>query len=138
MKSILLFLPFINLAFPHADFLILFFTEALFYCGVAIFLLLIHHLRRPLELVSSARNTNITPPLGYRVSSVAILGLSLTIPMVTMGFVWPWTGPAASATLAPYLVGIVVQFAFEQYARYVKSPSWPVIPVVFQVKLYRT
>nr|GMD34561.1 Telomere length regulator taz1 like [Ipomoea batatas] len=116
------------------DFLILFFTEALFYCGVAIFLLLIHHLRRPLELVSSACNRNITPPpLGYRISSVAILGLSLTIPMVTMGFVWPWTGPAASATLAPYLVGIVVQFAFEQYARYVKSPSRPVIPVVFQV-----
>lgn len=50
-----------------------------------------------------------------------------------MGLVWPWTGPAASATLAPYLVGIVVQFAFEQYARYWKSPSWPVIPIIFQV-----
>ena len=55
------------------------------------------------------------------------------IPMVTMGFVWPWTGPAASATLAPYLVGIVVQFAFEQYARYRKSPSSLTIPIIFQV-----
>lgn len=54
--------------------------------------------------------------------------------MVTMGLVWPWTGPAASATLAPYLVGIVVQFAFEQYARYKKSPSWSVIPIIFQVR----
>ncbi|XP_009766472.1 uncharacterized protein LOC107815068 [Nicotiana tabacum] len=113
------------------DFLILFFTEALFYCGVAVFLLLIDRLRRPLELVSSDRK--IIPPLGYRISSIAVLALSLIIPMVTMGFVWPWTGPAASATLAPYLVGIVVQFAFEQYARYIDSPSWSVIPIIFQV-----
>lgn len=81
----------------------------------------------------TADNRNPPPELEYQITSVAVLVLSLVIPMVTMGLVWPWTGPAASATLAPYLVGIVVQFAFEQYARYVKSPSWPVVPVVFQV-----
>lgn len=86
----------------------------------------------------SATNDDRTLPsqLGQRISSVATLVLSLLIPMVTMGFVWPWTGPAASATLAPYLVGIVVQFAFEQYARYRKSPSRPVIPIIFQVRHY--
>ncbi|XP_057474917.1 uncharacterized protein LOC130763011 isoform X2 [Actinidia eriantha] len=115
------------------DFLILFFTEALFYCGVAVFFLLVDHLRRSVVPVSAAYNKNMNPQLGHRISSVAVLVLSLIIPMVTMGFVWPWTGPAASATLAPYLVGIVVQFAFEQYARYIKSPSWPVIPIIFQV-----
>ncbi|GMH21497.1 hypothetical protein Nepgr_023339 [Nepenthes gracilis] len=116
------------------DFLILFFTEALFYCGVAIFLLLMDYLWRPARLLSSMNSDEkSTPVFGHRVSSVAILMLSLIIPLVTMGFVWPWTGPAASATLAPYLVGIVVQFAFEQYARYLKSPSWPVIPIIFQV-----
>ncbi|KAL0318510.1 UNVERIFIED_CONTAM: hypothetical protein Sangu_2007200 [Sesamum angustifolium] len=115
------------------DFLILFFTEALFYCGVAVFLLLIDYLRRPRDLTYAATSRNLVPHLGHRISSVAVLVLSLIIPMVTMGFVWPWTGPAASATLAPYLVGIVVQFAFEQYARYIGSPSWPAIPIVFQV-----
>ncbi|KAJ4712373.1 putative Transmembrane protein [Melia azedarach] len=116
------------------DFLILFFTEALFYCGVAVFLLLIDRLRRPIGPYSAANNNSTLPPqLGQRISSVAALVLSLIIPMVTMGLVWPWTGPAASATLAPYLVGIVVQFAFEQYARYWNSPSWPVIPIIFQV-----
>lgn len=115
------------------DFLILFFTEAIFYGGVAVFLLLIDHLRRPSVSPSSASTKNVYPLLGHRISSVAVLVLSLMIPMVTMGYVWPWTGPAASATLAPYLVGIVVQFAFEQYARYTKSPSWPVIPIIFQV-----
>lgn len=115
------------------DFLILFFTEALFYCGVAVFLSIVDHLRRPNEPVNAKNSTIPSPRLVYRITSVAALVLSLVIPMVTMGLVWPWTGPAASATLAPYLVGIVVQFAFEQYARYVKSPSWPVIPVIFQV-----
>lgn len=116
------------------DFLILFFTEAIFYCGVAVFLYLLDHLRRPVLLDTAANNSDTLPPqLGQRVSSVATLVLSLVIPMVTMGFVWPWTGPAASATLAPYLVGIVVQFAFEQYAKYRKSPSWSAIPLIFQV-----
>ncbi|XP_054821773.1 uncharacterized protein LOC129320373 isoform X2 [Prosopis cineraria] len=116
------------------DFLILFFTEAIFYCGVAVFLLLLDHLRRPVQLDVAANNSDSpTPQLGQRISSVATLVLSLIIPMVTMGLVWPWTGPAASATLAPYLVGIIVQFAFEQYARYRKSPSWPAIPFIFQV-----
>ncbi|KAG6633147.1 uncharacterized protein LOC122289729 [Carya illinoinensis] len=116
------------------DFLILFFTEALFYCGVAVFLLLIDRLRRPI-MSDSATGMDRTRAshLGQRISSVAALVLSLIIPMVTMGLVWPWTGPAASATLAPYLVGIVVQFAFEQYGRYKKSPSCAVIPIIFQV-----
>ncbi|KAG2316829.1 hypothetical protein Bca52824_019951 [Brassica carinata] len=113
------------------DFLILFFTEALFYCGVAAFLLILHRSKTSSGKVQDTR-TNPSQ-LGQRISSVATLVLSLMIPMVTMGFVWPWTGPAASATLAPYLVGIVVQFAFEQYARYRKSPSSPTIPIIFQV-----
>ncbi|KAF7806064.1 putative transmembrane protein [Senna tora] len=116
------------------DFLILFFTEAIFYSGVAVFLCLLDHLRRPVQLDTAANDIDIqTPQLGQRISSVATLVLSLIIPMVTMGLVWPWTGPAASATLAPYLVGIVVQFAFEQYAKYRKSPSRSAIPFVFQV-----
>lgn len=117
--------------FVIADFLILFFTEALFYCGVGMFLFIVDHLRGP---VNAKKSPIPSPQLVYRITSVAALVLSLVIPMVTMGLVWPWTGPAASATLAPYLVGIVVQFAFEQYARYIKSPSWPLIPVIFQVR----
>ncbi|KAK4756275.1 hypothetical protein SAY87_006402 [Trapa incisa] len=114
------------------DFLILFFTEALFYSGVAIFLMIIDRMRRSISFDFNAHQRT-APQFAQRISSVATLVLSLIIPMVTMGFVWPWTGPAASAALAPYLVGIVVQFAFEQYARYKKSPSLAVIPVIFQV-----
>ncbi|KAB1200927.1 hypothetical protein CJ030_MR0G005894 [Morella rubra] len=121
--------------FRHTgNFLILFFTEALFYCGVAVFVFLMDHLTRPIEPDSTTvTHGSLAPHLGQRISSVVSLVLSLIVPLVTMGLVWPWTGPAASATLAPFLVGIIVQFAFEQYARYTKSRSWSVIPVIFQV-----
>ncbi|XP_020571780.1 uncharacterized protein LOC110018710 [Phalaenopsis equestris] len=115
------------------DFLILFFTEALFYGGVAIFVLLVDYVWRPLKMVDDDNNNWSKIQFGLQISSVTTLALSLIIPLLTMGMVWPWTGPAASATLAPYLVGLVVQFAFEQYARHHKSPAWPVIPIIFQV-----
>ncbi|KAF8696146.1 hypothetical protein HU200_037039 [Digitaria exilis] len=114
------------------DFLILFFTEALFYGGVGIFVLLIDKVWRPLQQVAP-KSYIWSKSRFFRISSVTTMVLSLIIPLLTMGMVWPWTGPAASATLAPYLVGLVVQFAFEQYARHRKSPSWPVIPIIFKV-----
>lgn len=124
--------------FSFADFLILFFTEALFYSGVAIFVLLTDYMQKPHRTLISITNNPSKAGIGHRISSVATLVLSLIIPLVTMGLVWPWTGPAASATLAPYLVGLIVQFAFEQYARYKKSVAWPVIPVIFQVRTYQS
>lgn len=121
-----------------ADFLILFFTEALFYIGVLIFVLLAdlawrQHLNqvRPPYLLTLPK-----APRYFQILSVTMKVLTLIIPLVTMGLVWPWTGPAASATLAPYLVGLVVQFAFEQYVRRKNSPSWPVIPIIFQVACF--
>lgn len=115
------------------DFLILFFTESLFYGGVAIFLCIVDYIWRPL-LQSEPRNKMYSNfKYGIKIASIATLVLTLIIPLVTMGMVWPWTGPAASATLAPYLVGLFVQFAFERYARFLNSPSWPVIPIIFQV-----
>ncbi|XP_062218861.1 uncharacterized protein LOC133918797 isoform X2 [Phragmites australis] len=113
------------------DFLILFFTEALFYGGVAIFVLLIDKVWGPLQQVV-LKSYIWSKSRFFRISSVTTIVLSLVIPLLTMGMVWPWTGPAASATLSPYLVGLVVQFAFEQYARHKKSPSWPVIPIIFK------
>lgn len=123
------------LFFLPADFLILFFTEALFYGGVAIFVFLIDKVWRPLQQVAP-KSYIWSKSRFFRISSVTTMVLSLIIPLLAMGMVWPWTGPAASATLAPYLVGLVVQFAFEQYARHRKSPSWPVIPIIFKVILF--
>ncbi|KAJ1398253.1 hypothetical protein SESBI_31249 [Sesbania bispinosa] len=117
------------------DFLTLFFSEAIFYCGVAVFLFLLDRLRRPLYLDTVANNSyTLTPQLGPRILSIATLLLNLTIPMVTISWVWPWTCLEACTALAPFLIGIVIQFTFEQYARYWKSPSRAIIPFIFEVR----
>lgn len=134
------YMPLNYVKFFCADFLILFFTEALFYIGVLIFVLLTDLTWRRRLNKTQLLNLPTLPkaPRYFQILSVTMKVLTLIIPLVTMGLVWPWTGPAASATLAPYLVGLVVQFAFEQYARRKKSPSWPVIPVIFQVACLQT
>ncbi|KAG6505237.1 hypothetical protein ZIOFF_037591 [Zingiber officinale] len=114
------------------DFLILFFTEALFYTGVAIFVMLIDVLWRPIQ-TKLQKKLYVLKIQGLRLTSVVTSAMPLIIPLLTMGLVWPWTGPAASATLAPYLVGVVVQFSFEQYASRKTSPALPVIPIIFHV-----
>ncbi|RDX81823.1 hypothetical protein CR513_37455, partial [Mucuna pruriens] len=123
--------------------LIIFFTEAIFYCGVAVFLHLLDPLMRPIQLDPSANNSDtLTPKLGQRIYSAATLVLSLIIPMVIIGLAWLWAGPVALVALGPYLVSLIVEFTFEQHARYWKSPSWAAIPFIFQVyrlhQLYRT
>lgn len=105
--------------------------EALFYCGVVVFFLIVDHLHRP----NDHANAKITWywVLVYRITFVVAFILSIMIPPVKMGLVWPWIDFAASATLAPYFADVVVQFEFKQYARYVKSPSWPLISVIYQI-----
>lgn len=124
----------INYFFLRTDFLILFFTEALFYTGVAIFVMLIDVLWRPIQ-TKLQKKLYVLKIQGLRLTSVVTSAMPLIIPLLTMGLVWPWTGPAASAILAPYLVGVVVQFSFEQYASRKKSPALPVIPMIFHVSI---
>ncbi|KAG8077678.1 hypothetical protein GUJ93_ZPchr0007g3640 [Zizania palustris] len=97
------------------DFLILFFTEALFYGGVAIFVLLIDKVWRPLQQVAP-KSYIWSKSRFFRISSVTTMVLSLIIPLLTMGMVWPWTGPAASATLAPYLASPTEQSCSAGYS----------------------
>ncbi|KAH9301477.1 hypothetical protein KI387_013060, partial [Taxus chinensis] len=115
------------------DFLILLFTDAVFYSGVAVFLLVTDYVQRPYFQFLADKRSIDNKLHGYRVVSIATLVLSVLLPLVSLGLVWSWTGPAASAAIAPYLVGLIVQFAFEQYVQRRKSCVWPLVPIVFQV-----
>ena len=94
---------------------------------------------RPKQLDPSANNSD-TPSLqleqriSFDTALVMLRLLSISIPVFTMGLTWPWIGPVVPATLVPYLVGILVQFKYEQIARYWKSPSWAAIPFIFHVR----
>ncbi|KAG4929908.1 hypothetical protein JHK85_047435 [Glycine max] len=106
--------------------------------GNSFFLLLLDRLMRPKQLDPSANNSD-TPSLqleqriSFDTALVMLRLLSISIPVFTMGLTWPWIGPVVPATLVPYLVGILVQFKYEQIARYWKSPSWAAIPFIFHV-----
>lgn len=115
------------------DFLILFFTEAVFYGGVAVFLLVTDYVQKPCFQLSADKGIIDNKLYGYRVVSIVTLVLSVLLPLVSLGLVWPWTGPAASAAIAPYLVGLIVQFACEQYVQRRKSCTWTLVPIIFQV-----
>ncbi|KAL4274484.1 hypothetical protein AHAS_Ahas20G0011800 [Arachis hypogaea] len=112
----------VHIKFPH---IILHRSNFLLWCcGISLS-------TRPIKETHATRNRNSC----WDITSLLLLPWCLVSQFLWSLWVWswPWTGPAASATLAPYLVGIVVQFAFEQYARYRKSTSWSAIPLIIQV-----
>ena len=100
---------------------------------------MLDRLMRPKQLDLSANNSNtlslqLEQRMSFDIALVVPRLVSIAIPLVTMGLTWPWTGPVVPATIFPYLVGIVVQFKYEQIARYWKSPSWVAIPFIFHVR----
>lgn len=113
------------------DFLILFFTETLFYVGVSIFLVIAHKVQQSTGVVSWKSDSYMS--LGYKVSSVVTTIFGILLPVGAFAFVWPWTGPAAAAALFPYMAGLAVQYGFEHFVQDKKSSVWPLIPIVFQI-----
>jgi hypothetical protein len=121
-----------------ADFVILFFTEILFYVGISLFLFIAHKIQVQQApawasvyggKLSSQRNNLV----GYRVSMIISVALGVVLPAVSFAVVWPWTGPAAAAALLPYLVGLAVQLVCEKVVQSKQSPVWPLVPITFQV-----
>eukprot|EP00249_Psilotum_nudum_P008580 c21378_g1_i1 orf=233-1597(+) len=113
------------------DFLVLFFTEAFFFVGVVVFLFIVHTVQK------SARQprvgSDLTLYVSYKVSSIITMVLAVLLSIGTFAIVWPWTGPAATAALIPYMAGLGMQFLFEQVVQDKKSPVLPVVMIVFQV-----
>ncbi|MCO5569155.1 hypothetical protein L7F22_022864 [Adiantum nelumboides] len=113
------------------DFLILFFTETLFYAGVFVFLLVAHQVQKATGVWTW--NSGSRASLGYKISSYATMSLAVLLPLGAFAIVWPWTGPAAAAALLPYIAGLAVQYGFEHIVQERKWSVWPLIPIIFQV-----
>ncbi|KAH7422970.1 hypothetical protein KP509_12G033600 [Ceratopteris richardii] len=113
------------------DFLILFFTETLFYAGVFVFLLVAHKVQQATGVFTW--NSGSRSSWGYKISTYITMTLAVLLPLTAFAFVWPWTGPAAAAALLPYVAGLAVQYGFEQLVQEKKWSVWPLIPIVFQV-----
>jgi hypothetical protein len=109
-----------------ADFVILFFTEILFYVGISLFLFIAHKI----QVQQAPAWASV---YGGKLSMIISVALGVVLPAVSFAVVWPWTGPAAAAALLPYLVGLAVQLVCEKVVQSKQSPVWPLVPITFQV-----
>ncbi|PNX77529.1 hypothetical protein L195_g033497 [Trifolium pratense] len=113
-------------------------TEVLFYFGFATFLQVADRVQRPYLQYSSKRWGLITGLKGYLTSAVLTMGLKISIPLILLYVTWSVIRMATVVAIAPFLVGCVVQFAFERYLNKRGSSCWPLVPIIFEVyRLYQ-
>ncbi|KAA0051699.1 uncharacterized protein E6C27_scaffold60G00840 [Cucumis melo var. makuwa] len=110
--------------------------EVLFYVGVATFLLVTDRVQRPYLQFSSKRWSLITGLRGYLSTAFFIAGFKVVAPLFAVYVTWPMIGLPALVAVFPFLVGCIVQLAFETHLDRRGSASWPLVPIIFEV-VYR-
>lgn len=107
--------------------------EVLFYVGVATFLLVTDRVQRPYLQFSSKRWSLITGLRGYLSTAFFIAGFKVVAPLFAVYVTWPMIGLPALVAVFPFLVGCIVQLAFETHLDRRGSASWPLVPIIFEV-----
>ncbi|OWM74481.1 hypothetical protein CDL15_Pgr003984 [Punica granatum] len=114
------------------------FFEAMFYAGLATFLLITHHVQRPFLQFSPKRWSLITGLRGYLNSVFLTMGFKVVIPLFMVYITWPVVGVPAIVAVAPFLVGCLAQLIFEKILDRKGSSCWPAVPIIFEVyRLYQ-
>lgn len=113
-------------------------SEAVFYVGLATFLLVTDHVQRPYLQFSTKRWGLITGLRGYLTSAFFTSGFKVVAPLVAVYVTWPILGLPALVAVAPFLVGCAAQLAFERVLDKRGSSCWPLVPIIFEVyRLYQ-
>jgi len=110
-----------------------FFSEIIFYAGLAAFLFITNHVQRPYLDFSPKQWSLITGLRGYLSSAFFTMGLKVFAPLFAAYAVWPIIGLPAAIAVAPFLLGCAVQFAFELYLGKHNVSCWPLLPIIFEV-----
>lgn len=120
-------------AWNYAEIVATFFSEIIFYAGLAVFLLVTNHVQRPYLDFSPKQWSLITGLRGYLSSAFFTMGLKVFAPFLAVYAVWPIIGLPAVIAVAPFLLGCAVQFAFELFLDRKKISCWPLVPIIFEV-----
>ncbi|GAB4852042.1 hypothetical protein Ancab_016235 [Ancistrocladus abbreviatus] len=113
-------------------------AEAVFYVGLATFLVVTDHVQRPYLQFSAKRWGLITGLKGYLTSAFFTMGLKVVAPILVVFVTWPVLGLQALVAVAPFLLGCLAQLAFETYLEKRNSSCWPLIPIIFEIyRLYQ-
>lgn len=110
-------------------------SEAVFYVGLATFLLVTDHVQRPYLQFSTKRWGLITGLRGYLTSAFFTSGFKVVAPLVAVYVTWPILGLPALVAVAPFLVGCGAQLAFERVLDKRGSSCWPLVPIIFEVDI---
>ncbi|KAL2346353.1 hypothetical protein Fmac_000353 [Flemingia macrophylla] len=115
-----------------------FFHEVLFYIGLATFLNVTDRVQRPYLEFSSKRWGLITGLRGYLFSAFFTMGLKIIAPLILLFVTWSSVRVATFVAVTPFLVGCLVQLAFEKVLDDRGSSCWPLVPIIFEVyRLYQ-
>ncbi|MED6182738.1 hypothetical protein PIB30_031489 [Stylosanthes scabra] len=117
------------------DFMSSFLSDATFYIGLAIFLLVAQRVQRPYMEYSSKRWDLITGLRGYRYSAAFTTGLKIVAPLLLLLVTSSVIPMETIAAITPLLVGCVAQIAFERFWNKRRTTCWPLVPIIFE--LYR-
>ncbi|XP_021718704.1 uncharacterized protein LOC110686402 [Chenopodium quinoa] len=108
-------------------------SEAVFYSGIAIFLLITDRIQRPYLQFSAKRWSLITGLKGHLSTSFFAMGLKVIAPIAVTYATWPVIGMNAVVAVTPLLVGYLAQYALEAFIDKRGSACWPLVPIIFEV-----
>lgn len=111
-------------------------SEAAFYVGLAVYLMVTDRVQKPYLQFSAKRWGLITGLKGYLSSAFFIMGFKVMAPLFILYITWPTLGPAAVVAVTPFLIGCLAQFVFELRLEARGSSSWPIVPIIFEVLKY--
>uniref|UniRef100_A0A2P2KNR2 Uncharacterized protein n=1 Tax=Rhizophora mucronata TaxID=61149 RepID=A0A2P2KNR2_RHIMU len=107
--------------------------EAMFYTGLATFVLVTDRIQRPYLHFSPKRWGLITGLRGYLTSAFFTMGFKVIAPFFVAYVTWPVLGLPALVAVVPFLVGCISQHAFETHLEKRGSSCWPLVPIIFEV-----
>lgn len=117
----------------YAEIVATFFSEIIFYAGLAAFLFITNHVQRPYLDFSPKQWSLITGLKGYLSSAFFTMGFKVFAPLFAAYAIWPIIGIPTVVAVAPFLLGCAVQFAFELYLDKNSISCWPLLPIIFEV-----
>lgn len=117
----------------YAEILASLISDVMFYIGLGVFLSVTDQVQKPYLEFSAKRWGLITGLPGYLPSAFVVMGIKIALPLIALLVTWPVLGTTALVGITPFLVGCLVQYAFERYLGQHKSSCWPLVPIIFEV-----
>lgn len=117
----------------YAEILASLISDIMFYIGLGIFLSVTDQVQKPYLEFSAKRWSLITGLPGYLPSAFVVMGFKIALPLIALFITWPVLGTSSLVGMVPFLVGCLVQYAFERYLGQHKSSCWPLVPIIFEV-----